>query len=119
MSVKDPAIIYLKYVGDQLVLTDNEGNGPSSSCDFETDVQSNGTVGWQLADNSGISSIDDIQVTSGEDIFKKLPYEKKGEWEAKIDKKSSGEATYDILYTPVGGSQQRFDPSLKVRPPAE
>ncbi|MEO9965280.1 MAG: hypothetical protein ABJF11_05810 [Reichenbachiella sp.] len=118
MSVKDPAIIYLKYEAEELVLSDNEGhhseNGKQK--DFCTFVAPNGKVAWEIADKS-IAKITAITIDSGKQIFKKLPAEKKGIWEAKIDDRRSEEAKYSITFVPSGSEKPiTVDPILQIRP---
>ncbi|SMD34191.1 hypothetical protein SAMN04488029_1892 [Reichenbachiella faecimaris] len=120
MSVKENAVITVSYENGQLVLSDNEGSpfDPKHPEKFTTKVKSNGKAGWKAGE--GISSLPLIKVDSGEDIFKKLPYEKKGVWESKIDNKQSGEAKYSITYIAEGSTEQvTVDPVLKIEGPGD
>lgn len=118
MSVKENAIVTVSYENDALVLSDNEGNpfDPKNPEAFTTLVKPNGKIGWQAGE--GISSLEEIKIDEGSGIFKKLPSEKNGVWEAKIDDKHSGGAKYSILYKVEGGDQVlTLDPRIDIKYP--
>ncbi|UXX80659.1 hypothetical protein N7E81_06045 [Reichenbachiella carrageenanivorans] len=118
MSVKENAVITVSLENGQLVLSDNEGNpfDPKHPEKFTTQVKPNGKAGWVAG--KGISSLPLIKVDEGEDIFKKLPFEKDGAWECKIDGKHSGSAKYSITYLAEGSTEQvTIDPRLDIKWP--
>ncbi|MDW3212310.1 MAG: hypothetical protein R8N23_20740 [Reichenbachiella sp.] len=118
MSVKDPAIVYLKYEANELVLSDNEGHHSEKGKqkDFTTYVAPNGKIAWEIADKS-IKEIVDIQIDTNKEMFKKLPHEKKGIWEAKIDNKRSQHSKYSVVFIPSGEKESiTVDPKIEIRP---
>lgn len=118
MSVKDPAIIYVSFEGGELSLTDNEGNAskPGELDDFVTDVAPSGEIAWKSAEGSDVEF--NVKVESGASIFKELPSEEKGTWQALIDEKESGTAVYSIYRS---GDAIRTEalggPKLDIKPP--
>ena len=119
MSVQENAVVTVSYESGKLVLSDNEGNpfDPNNPEGFTTKVKPNGKAGWKAG--IGISSLPLIKVDSGDELFKKLPFEKDGVWESKIDNKQSGEAKYSITYIVDGSTEQvTIDPVLKIQGPS-
>ncbi len=108
------AIIYVKYESDQMYVS-NDNSTWSKDCTFETDVDPNGKIEWDVQ-TAGVV-ITSMPTSDPDGIFKKAPYEKKGVWQAQMDKKESGEATYDIDFSFNGVEQPSFDPIIAIKPP--
>ena len=120
-ELKNTVHIYVSKAerGNGLVLSDNEGDGPSPGT-ITTEVKPGATVIWQLATNSGLHNLTGIERKSGSsNILSAGPTKDGARWRATV--KSSGVAdgtqeSYSIKYkVTAGGNELIDDPILKMK----
>ncbi len=109
--------IYLSLAPDGgLILSDSEGHHKEGS--ITTTVNNGDVVTWICSLDGGIATIDAIGPKgSSQDIFSPDPAPTDNTsrtWSGTISETASGEESYNITYTPEGGTQTTDDPKIVI-----